>query len=337
MTKIIASLAFVLISAGFFVNPASATIVQRLAIESVPPGAEVYLTRATKKIAIGKTPFVYSAEFHSEISIIRMLFRKRGYKDVTLKVSAEKDKVLARLESLSIAAEPDVHKDPQLSNIQKQLNPIINRSVPKLLEQATQLDINLAAPTKVAGTGEEAFLIVPIVIRSLQNDIKGTSEARQTKVLRVLWKHLGGTIVVPLAREIRDHDGIKGILLEARLDEKQYIFNVKPELGTKTEMECVGGYKTVQIYAPHRPKGYITTKVYVLCLYKRPVTKFGPKVNAKLRVAKDQAVARYFLPFNVLDSKIHPEELYEKIGILLTDSKGKQLKSQGTVPIPASR
>jgi hypothetical protein len=52
-------------------------------------------------------------------------------------------------------------------------------------------------------------------------------------------------------------------------------------------------------------------------------------------MAKDQARALYLLPFKALDRKVAPEELYEKLSILLTDSKGKKLKSQGSITIPS--
>jgi hypothetical protein len=346
-----------LISLGVPVIPVSATVEKELKIESEPTGAEVYIKRGARELPLGMTPLVHRVEFHSEISVIRMIFKKKGHKSLTIKVKASQDKVVARLEPLAIATEPDFHKDAYLRDLQKQLNPIINRAVPKLLEEEVQQNFNLAGPIKVAGARGNVFLILPIVIGDLKGEFKGTGKARQEILLKTLWNQLGGNIATPLAREIRGHGALKGIVLDVRFDELRYIHQAEPTVKTKVEMECVPGNRTQmvlqtrqvpyyrdetwngvtrRVFAGYRTESkLVPQQVYDPCLYRRPVTKRFVKFDPKSRMTKDQARVLYLLPFKALDRKVAPEELYEKLSILLTDSKGKQLKSQGSITIPS--
>jgi len=346
-----------LISLGFPVIPVFATIEKELNIESEPTGAEVSLKRGARELPLGKTPLVHKLEFHSEISVIRMIFKKKGYKALTIKVKASQNNVVAKLEILAITTEPDVHKDAYLRDLQKQVNPIINRAVPKLLEKDVQQNFNLAGPIKAAGARGNVFLILPIVIGDLKGEFKGTGKARQEILLKTLWNQLGGSIAIPLAGEIRGHGALKGIVLDVRFDELRYIHQVQPTIKTKVEMECVPGNRTQmvlqmrqvpyyrdeyrngvtrRVFAGYRTESQLVPQeVYDPCLYRRPVTKSFVQFDPKGRIAKDQARALYLLPFKALDRKVAPEELYEKLSILLTDSKGKQLKSQGSITIPS--
>ena len=160
-----------------------------------------------------------------------------------------------------------------------------------------------------------------------------------------------------MARKIRDHEGVKGIILDTRFNEMIYSHEVKPTVKTKTEMECVPGNRTQmvmqmqqvpyyredtwngvtrRVFAGYRTESkLVPQQVYDPCLYRKPVTKRFVKFDSRCRMAKDQARALYLLPFKELDRKVVPEELYEKLSILLTDSKGKQLKIQGSISIPS--
>ncbi|MBN2515236.1 MAG: hypothetical protein JXC33_04295 [Deltaproteobacteria bacterium] len=346
-----------LIFTGIPAIPVSATVEKELKIESRPSGAEVYLKRGIRELPLGKTPLVHTVEFHSEISVIRMIFRKTGYQSLTIQVKASQNQVVAKLEPLAIVTDPDIHKDAYLGELQKQLNPIINKAVPKLLEKEVQQNFNLAGPIKVAGERGNAFLILPIVVGDLKGNFKGTDNARQEILLKTLWNQLGGSIVIPLAQEMRGYRALKGILLDVRFNELRYIHQVKPTVDTKVEMECVPGNRTQmvlqmrqvpyyrnetwngvtrQVFAGYRTESQLVPQeVYDPCLYRRPVTKSFVKFDPKGRMAKDQARALYLLPFNALTRKVVPEELYTKLNILLLDSKGKQLKSQGSIKIPS--
>ena len=350
-------IAAALISLGVPAIPVSATVEKELKIESEPIGAKVYLKRGARELPLGKTPLVHRVEFHSEISVIRMIFKKKGYKALTIKVKASQDNVVAKLKPLAITTEPDAHKDSYLRDLQKQLNPIINRAVPKLLEEEVQQNFNLAGPIKVAGRRGNAFLILPIVIGDLKGEVKGTGKARQEILLKTLWNQLGGSIAIPLAREIRGHEALKGIVLDVRFNELRYIHQVVPTVKTRVEMECVPGNRTQmvlqmrqvpyyrdeywngvtrRVFAGYRTESkLVPQQVYDPCLYRRPVTKRFVQFDPKGRMAKDQARALYLLPFEALERERAPKELYQRLSILLTDSKGKQLKSQGSITIPS--
>jgi hypothetical protein len=339
---------------AFFVAPAFCTVEKELKIESVPTSAEVYLRIGRKKIALGKTPLVHKIEFHSEISIVRMLFEKDGHESLTVEVSASQDIVAATLKPLQITAEPSIHKDQKLCKLQERLNPIINKTVLKLLEQRAQQNFDLAGPIRVSEAQGNTFLVLPVFAGNLKDQVKGTGKSRYEMLLKILWNRLGGSIILPLSREIQNHDGINGILLEVKVDEKQYVFDVKPSLKTEMNMECVPGYKTEQVLrfrqipqyetysdnrgmvyqrlAGYRTESYMEPQqVYDPCAYKAPVAKTVVKYDPKGSFS-DQAIAKYFLPFKILVKEIPPEELYEKLGILLTDSKGSELMSQGSIP-----
>ena len=345
----------VLLVLSLWALDAQAVVVKKLRLESVPSGAEVYLLQGMKKVHLGTTPLEYQAEFHSEISILRILFKKRAYKDVTLEVSASKDQVIARLESsaIAVAADPHTHKDAHLRKIQQEINPIINKTVPKLLGEKVEQEFDLAAPIKVQGTGEKVFLLVPVIVGDIKGEIRGAGEARHDMVLRALWNQLGSSIVIPLAKEIPNHLGISGIILEAKFDEKRYLVSSEPSVGTKQEMECVPGYRTQMVtryrqvpyyetYPTHRLAGYrtenytTTEQVYDPCKERRIVSKQFVKFDPKGSMTKEQSVAQYFLPLTVYDGNLPPPALYEKLSLLLIDSKGNQLKSQGSIPFPVT-
>ena len=345
------------IAFGVPVFPASATVEKELQIESEPTGAEVFLGQGRREVPLGTTPLVHTVAFHSEISVIRMIFKKKGHKPLTMKVSAGQDKVAARLEPLSLTAEPEIHNDAYLHDLQKQLNPILNRAVPTLLEEEARQDFDLAGPIKVAGARGNAFLVLPIVIGDLDIEVRGEPNVRQQKLLKAIWKRLGATIAIPVAREIRDHGGVQGIILDTRFKETAYIHEVAPTVKTRVEMECVPGTRsqmvmqmqqvpyyrndtwngvTRSVFAGYRTESkLVPQEVYDPCLYRKPVTKSSVEFDPKARMAKDQGRALFLLPFAVLDSKAGPEALYEELSVLLPDSKGKQLRSQGEITIPS--
>jgi hypothetical protein len=286
-----------------------------------------------------------------------MLIKKTGYRDLSLEVSASQDKVVAALESLGISEDPNFHKDPNLRKIQEQINPIIDRIIPELLEDIKQLDNNLAGLISVTAAQDNIFLVVPIAIENLRDEVKGTGKTRREMLLKALWGQLGGSIAIPLARKLREHGGITGILLQVKIDENRYVFSALPTLESNVKMECVPGYKTQQVlhfrqipqyetYSDNRGMVYqrltgyrtesymVPQQVFDPCISRRPVTIVVPKFGPKAVAVKDQAIATYLLPLKILERNLTPEKLYEELTILLTNSKGEQLERQGSLPIP---
>jgi len=345
---------------GLWALDAQAVVLKKLLIETIPSGAEAFLLQGTRKVPLGTTPLEYEAEFHSQISILRMLIKKTGYRDLTLEVSASQDKVVAGLESLGISEDPTFHKDPNLRKIQEQINPIIDRIVPELLEDLKQMDNNLAGLISVTSAQDNIFLVVPIAIENLRDEVKGTGKTRREMLLKSLWGQLGESIAIPLARKLREHGGITDILLQVKINENRYVFSALPTLESNVTMECVPGYKTQQVlqfrqipqyeyYTDNRGMGYnrltgyrtesymVPQQVFDPCISRRPVTKAVPKFGPKVNVVKDQAVATFILPLKILERNLTPEKLYEELTILLINSKGEQLEHQGSRPIPILR
>ena len=342
-----------LLSLGLWVSSPRAEVVKELRIESVPAGAEVYLKQAAREIPLGKTPLVYKAEFHSEISILRMVFRKSGYQDALLEVSAKQDKVVAALEARALAASPTVHKDPQLQAIQQRLNPILNQTMPGLLEAKGPFDLDLAGPIRVDRMNEKVFVVVPLALRGSKVNLKESGKTRQEALLKALWDQCGGGLVVPLARKIQGQAGVEGIVLDIAFDEQRYLFGVESRVETRVEMQCVPGTSmqtvfdacaTMRSEVTHRDSfGNVYTRqvcvpgqamkpVFDPCASKVPVTKSEVKVDPKAGVTRDQARARYIIPFALIGQGAAPEAVYEKIGVLLTDAKGARLMGRGALP-----
>jgi hypothetical protein len=345
---------------GLWALDVQAVVLKKLRIETNPSGAETFLLEGTRKVPLGTTPLEYEAEFHSEISILRMLIKKTGYSDFTLEVSASQDKIVAALESLGISEDPNFHKDPNLRKIQEQINPIIDRIIPELLEHLKQMDSNLAGHISVTAAQDDIFLVVPVVIENLKDEINGTGKSRREMLLKALWGQLGGSIAIPLARKFREHEGITGILLQAKIDENRYVFSTLPTLESNMKMVCVAGYRTQQVlqlrqipqyetYSDNRGMVYqrltgyrtesyiVPQQVFDPCISRRPITTVVPKFGPKVNVVKDQAVATFLLPLKILERNLTPEKLYEELTILLINSKGEQLEHQGSRPIPILR
>jgi len=343
----------VLLSLGIWISSSRAEVVKELRIESAPAGAEVFLKQGERETPIGKTPLTYKAEFHSEISILRMVFRKGGYQELLLEVSAKQDKVVANLAPRGIAANPTEHKDPELRAIQQRLNPLLNQTVPGMLEAKGPFDFDLAGPIRVARMDKKVFVVVPVALGSSKVSLKESGKARQEELLKAVWNQCGGSLAIPLARKLQGQAGIDGIVLDVAFNEQRYLFGVESRVETRVEMQCVPGNRMQQVFdacARRRMEtyrdpsgiystrdagcegGYVTRPVYDPCASKIPVTKSEVKVDPRAGVTRDQARARYILPLALIGQGATAEKLYEKVGVQLTDAKGTQIMGKGNLP-----
>jgi len=72
--------------------------------------------------------------------------------------------------------------------------------------------------------------------------------------------------------------------------------------------------------------------VYDPCHHREPVTKREMKFAPKAGVSREQASVLYVLSAEAIMSDVSVKSLYDKLGILVTNSKGDQLKRSGSIP-----
>lgn len=319
--------------------PVYAAVQKTLTLDSEPRGAQVFLRQAGRETLLGTTPFDYQAEFHSEQSILRFVFKKPGHKPVTLEVQSNRNPVLAKFEQVKITASPDSHQAPRLRGLQEKLNPTLDKEIPTLLGADPELETELTEPIRVADFDGEPGLMIRLTVGRVKGIAGDAGSSRQEGALKALWARLGKTLVLPLAAHLREQHELRQIALRVGFSEQRILFGVDAKLETTVEMQCVGGneYWTEPDFVCDY-KGCNTRLVnksrYNPCLQKVPVTKTEMKFNPQSQSIRDQANAYYVLPFSLLEKEEaqDTEKLYDKIGVLLTDSTGKLLKQQGTVP-----
>jgi hypothetical protein len=319
-----------------------AEVVKELEMESDPSGAEVFLKVAGRETHIGTTPLTYRAEFHSEESILRFVFKKGGHKPVTLEVGAKQKVVLAKFESVQVTANPASLPDPSLREMQERLNLMLIQEVPRLLAAEQTLLPELLEPIRVTNMDGEPSLMIRMLVSDIKDVGSEKGTARQDAILKHLWSRLGKTLVLPIAEKLVTQRGIRQVVLQVRFNEQRFLFGVESHVETRTEMQCVPGYDYTTEYSSCAYRdangscvaGQQPTTVYNPCKSQVPVTKSEVKVSPQAQAAREQATASYVLPLTVLTKGAtrDPDAMYGMIGVLLTDSHGKQLRREGSVP-----
>lgn len=307
-----------------------AKVEKKLSINSQPEGAEVYLVRGRKETLIGTTPFTANVSFHSDKSVIRMAFLKKGYNRLVLKVNAGQDKVKASLESQVLAVDPATHQNPRLRKIQEKLNPVITQNLLELMEKPDRLSVDLAAPIEIKEADGRIFIELPFTLIGMKDKLKGPFASRNELLVQKLWDQIGKDIALPLAKKIRGMVDIDGILLDVQINKQALLFNVKHKVETKVEQKCVGGYRYEPVIDFYGNSD--TVAVYYPCIRKETVVRREVKIDPVFKRKKGQATVQYFLSFNMLDKELTPEKLFQNLGISYTDAKGKELISRGNLP-----
>jgi len=313
--------------------PTLAEITKDIKIDSKPEGAEVYIPEGTRNRFLGKTPFVYRAEFHSEISVIRLILKKNPLKDATIEVSAKQDHVMVTFQAQEYAMRPERQTNAQLSRIQTSVNPIINQAIPHFLEMQNGIQFELKKPVAVIAVDADIVLLIDLHLAKMKNEITSKGKERYDQLSEMLWSELGNHLAIPLAKKVQSIPNITGIALRIGFDEKQYLFSVSQRIEESTEMVCEGGMQTRYEYRP-TPYGLqqVLVQVYNPCLRRVPITKRELKIDPQTGVSRDQGTVFYFFSTNALRSDASSKTLYEKLGISVTNSKGDQLKRSGSIP-----
>jgi hypothetical protein len=323
-----------MVCTGLIPSQAWAEVKKTLHFESTPSGAEVFVKEGTREVSLGKTPLDYEAEFHSEMSVLRFTFKKRLYKPFTVEVSAREDRVSPKLVPLAIGQDPLKIADPEARALQERLNPLLDRILPPLLSKSAPFEFELAEPVTVDRTKNEktVLLAVPIQLGRSNLKLEGTGEARYAAFARSLWQHFGNELALPLAKALQSEKDLNEILLAVYFDEQRNLFGVESHVETRVEMECVAGHDQVwefdscayYVNGNCRSGNKLKSK-YNPCQFRRPVTKSELKISPQAGATRIQAQAGFFLPLNLSQQTTDADTLFEKIDVLVTDAKGKQL------------
>jgi hypothetical protein len=313
--------------------PALAEITKDIKIDSKPEGAEVYSPEGTRNRLLGKTPFVYRAEFHSEISVIRLLLKKNPFKDATIEVSAKQDHIMVTFEAQEYAMKPELQKDAHLRRIQESINPVINQAVPQFLEAQQGTEFELSRPVAVVSVEGNTVLLVDLSLVRVKNEIKGSGKERYDQLSEALWEELRTRLAMPLVKKVRSVPEITGIIMRVGLDEQRHLFSIDRRIEQTVEMKCMPGTRTEYRFEYRGTQlVQVPYTVYDPCLNKVPVTRREMKLDPHAGVSRDQTSVLYVLSREATKSDISSKSFYDKLGILVTNSKGDQLKRSGSIP-----
>jgi hypothetical protein len=345
-------LLFIVLTA--WISEVQATVVKDLQFESVPPGAEVSLLRGTRQESLGTTPLTYQAEFHSDISILRFVVKKSGYKPQTIEVNAGQKEVIVKLTSQSFAADPGTINDPILRSMQARLAPTIEHTLPELLAAKGEYDYEVASPVRVTKLDEKILLILSMRLGTTKGRMTSPVQGQNEEFLKAVWDQFGQKMMVTLGTAVRSERQLHGIVLDLDCSRSRQGFGVSSHMESSIEMECVPGTEMRQEYNPCVRRrmdtyydaslgrtvtrdggcegGYETKSVYNPCLTKVPVTRTQVKIDPKATTVAFQSRAQYVMPMELIELAGTQDKVFSRLGILLTNEQGEIVINRGFVP-----
>ncbi len=309
---------------------AAAEIQKTLQLESEPSGARVYLLRGAQRVPLGVTPLDYAAEFHSEISVLRILFERPAFTPRTLEVSAKDDRVVARLESRSLVADPAAHRDEQTRRLQEKLNPMLKETLPTLLALRPELGADIADVVWVRRLSGALYLQVPLSVKTLGEKNREAGTSPEPRLARQIWDSLGKEVAAGIRSRLPAGSGLSGIVIESQLDAVAMQFAVGSHMQTSVEMQCVGGYRQefrqdscASYNRGNCVAGVKQFAVYEPCQTRIPVTKTEVKVNPTANTTRTRFRA-YMV--NMIDAPA------DSVSLAQTDPSGKIVFREGSLP-----
>ena len=301
-----------------------AEVIKNVRLESDPPGASVALLVGTKHEIIGKTPINYRAEFHSEMSVLRLSFELPGYSPQIIELSASQSHAFIKFERRKLAATPASMTDANLRSIQEQIGPIIERVLPGLLKTSSDSTLDVDGLVRVDRLDDKIYLIVPI---SAANKDLSTMGAERW------WDETGRHVITGLDGNLSGLPTIAGIVLILHGGAVQHQFGVSSHIENTVEMECVPGtdYREQPcMYGENCPTGYKTIAVYNPCQTRVPVTKSTVKVDPSASTVQSHASIYYVATYDAVGKPM--DRSFAKIGVLQVAPGGGRVFTQGTLP-----
>ncbi len=332
--------------AAFGPAAALAEIVKQVAIESSPPGAEVFLVEGTRKNSLGRTPLKAQLEFHSEISVLRLSLSKSGFQAQTVEVGARQSALKVKLLPQRLAAQPGEITNEALRGLQSRIGKRIDESVGRSVASATSLEWEFVGLIRVVDLDGKTYLLAPVALaRPPQESAASVSD---------IWDKVRSTVVQPLGEVARGESSIEGIVVSVGLGQIRRDFGVGGQVESRLEMQCVPGTQMVQEYDPCARRvqvyetqrdgstrntgltrcegGTVTRSVFNPCATKTPVTKSAVVVKPQAGTRIEQAQIQFVVPAAALGEARKRRELPAQVGVLRADAQGRVLEKRGQVP-----
>jgi hypothetical protein len=315
-----------------YTPPAIAEITKEIKIYSKPEGAEVYSPQGTRNVLLGKTPYSFNAEFHSEVSVIRLILKKNPFKDSVIELNVRQTQVQVALEPQEYSMNPVHQSDSLLLKLQKGMNPTINQVIPTFLESEKGADFELKRPVAINAINGSVFILLDLFLTGkISNDSNTISKENCDVLSKELWQKLCIGLFLPLMNMARSFSDISGMTIRVGLYEHHHRFSVDRQIKETVEWECEpgiqnelrmqldGSYRWVPIYSP--------------CARRVPITIRQTELNPRANMSRGQVFVFYFLPLAARKSGVSSQLLYDNTGILITNSMGNNLKQTDGFPL----
>jgi hypothetical protein len=325
-----------------------------ISIASTPKGADVFLMKGNKRIHLGKTPLTRKIKFHSNVSQVRLLFEKQGLNPVTLTVMASDREITADLNRQSYTQNPELHNDPYMRHLQSRINVILQPQLENIFKNM-QHGFVLSSPAALTGSKGKVSLVVSLKDSTGNHPLQRSQQTGLSKVLKQLWSRLGRWVMLPMAEQMSSVQEVATLSVKLIQNKEKNQLTVKPTMTTKTEMQCMPGYRTQQVlrfkqvpqyesysdkYGFHtRLTGYKTEsyldnqQIYEPCHQKVPVTQVVPTTTASLEQGRSGYI-EFSMKLDDYKAGMSNEQTYKTLSIVQTISGSrKTLKSPGALSI----
>lgn len=331
-----------------------AQLVKEIHIDSQPPGATIEMLVGARRQPVGQTPLTYTAEFHSEISVLRFSASMPGFEPREFEVAGKDDHVLIQLQERSFTTPPAELTDPALQKMQEQMVTAVEKIMRDALKQQSPFQLDLAKKIELHRIDGNAYLVVPLTVEQVPADYRQVGAGNAQAFLAELWNQLGDNFALALVAAARKVNGISGIVLDVDYSHMQSNFSVGFHQQSTVEMVCQTGTKMQAVYdscASRRPVQYYNAQthdwytsgtecvggtvyrpVVDYCAYKIPVTRTKFVADPTVSFAQTKSKAKYIGTLEVFGTATHAKDVYSRISTILTDSKGRILVRQGDLP-----
>lgn len=317
-------------------------------IESTPSGAEVFLLQGTRETLVGRTPFEYRAEFHSEMSILRLAFKKQGFDTRRVELAAKQSELLARLEVRALVAKAGAG-DGAFATIQAKVRPALEPILARFLAAKDGPKFDLTRPAMVAGPAGAPRIEIRLDMQELAGAQKKLSTQEAEASAREVWRAVATGLAQPAARLVVAGDPrLSGLLLEVRYANVRRRFTVGTRTDTRMESQCQPGQVSVQVWNPcqrlemqvgqssgaaTRCVGGMETRYqHSPCAYRIMVPVNETVLDPKLQLEAGTLLFRFYLPRELAASDAQVAGLFEQLAVLVQSSADEVLLNRGTIP-----
>ncbi len=275
-----------------FAYPAAAEVRRTIRVDSVPSGAQVFLLVAGERTAIGTTPFDYAAEFHSDVSVLRLSFERAGFAALEFELTPVRDRVVATLAAAMVVASAANQGDPSLKALQDRIAPGVSGAIRQMLASKTAAGVQIEGGASLRRIDGAVYLEVPLAL-----DYGASADAGGAA--RRLWREIGAELTARIGKSLPANSGVAGVVMLGGLRGSGPAFGVSSHAESSTQMSCLPGMKQVYDSCATQQPTYETScyngscstrptgtrcaggmkSVYDACATMGPLTTFKVKVD----------------------------------------------------------